>query len=777
MNSSIKQKQSHTTSWKTSDSKESKAWRERNVDYYSDLSTNYSLEKKAMYGLYKMANGQLDESAYNYIINPLNSDNPKHKQYPAKLRNYDIIGPILSILMGEKIDRPARPIVIAVNSDFESIKLNDIKTRVRGELEQIYINELNKITDTQIDSRVVKSYEELQKESSNSVKDDKAILGDRAIQYISYYNETYRKQRSMFRDYIISRRCFSLRDVYKNNTVYEQLDPLYTNYVCSENTEFVEDGEAASYSMYMTLTDVIDRFHSILSKEQIEELENRMLQGERSSTSENTFFSDSDTLTRELFKNLGYNYRTKNKDTVEVIYVNWKSLMKLGKVTGTDAFGEKYEFEVDEDFKPRKDEKVEWTWVNQLWEGWRIDRDIYADIRPVPHQRGTFDNPSKCKLLINGRVKRGQSIVEKIKPFQERYNGIHWYLEKLMNKNKDKIVIMPNNLIPDNENMDMFDMLYHADADGFLFTEEVDDKKMQMLQAIKVLDLSLSQYIQYIYGFLKEIKLEAEELIGINRQRKGQMSASDGKYVTEESISRSSLSTLEYFIEFEEFEEKDYQALLDLSKFAWKDGKKSYFIDNDSRKALLEVLPYQLQEIEMSVFVKNTAKERQKLEMLKAQAQNFAQNGSRPSIVSKLILNENPSAIMEILEMEEKRMEEMSLQQQEADRNAQIQAEEIKAQNDEKNRAFQYYKTDEDNLRAKEVALIQADVAIGTTEAGINSGKESVADAQMRLKESIEKYYIEKDKLNIQREKIAADERANVRDNKTALKNKVAGEK
>ena len=47
--------------------------------------------------------------------------------------------------------------------------------------------------------------------------------------------------------------------------------------------------------------------------------------------------------------------------------------------------------------------KLEFKWVNEVWEGTRIDGRIYVNINPILNQRLSLENPSKCKLPINGR--------------------------------------------------------------------------------------------------------------------------------------------------------------------------------------------------------------------------------------------------------------------------------------------------------------------------------------------------------------------------------------
>ena len=47
--------------------------------------------------------------------------------------------------------------------------------------------------------------------------------------------------------------------------------------------------------------------------------------------------------------------------------------------------------------------KLEYKWVNEGGKVHVLMVDIFIDINPIPNQRISLDNPSTCKLPINGR--------------------------------------------------------------------------------------------------------------------------------------------------------------------------------------------------------------------------------------------------------------------------------------------------------------------------------------------------------------------------------------
>jgi len=765
---SRKQIQTLPLNQKLGDSKKAVLWRKANVDYYIDRTNEYTRSRDHKVGLYKVAMGYLDESRYTYLTNPLNTNRSELKSYPAKLRNYDIISPLVQHLLGEKIEREIRPQVIAINSDIEHIKNETKKQLVKVELEKIAINSLNGIMDTGFSNNEPRPIEDIDKEVDN-IKDEKSIIGGRAINYIIEHTDFMRKTRDGLFDYITVAETISIRDVLFNNVTYQNVSPIYCNYVVSEDTTFIEDGESASVLFNMTVSEVLDNFWDELSEKEVKALEARY---NNDTQNRKVVYSETNTFMSSLVSDgkLNYNSLYVTPNTLQVYYVNWKSIIKIGKVTGYDILGNEYEFEVDEDYKKLPNETIEWRWVNQVWEGWRIDDDIYVGIRPLPYQRGKFDNPSECKLLINGRVPTGRhyqpkSIVEKLLPYQERYNGIHWHIEKLINKNKDKVLFLPKQLLSDDDNIDIEETMYFMDADGLLFGEGTDRDIGLMQQGIRVLDLSLNQHIRELFVLAQQIKSEAESLIGFNPQRKGQTRASDGKGVNDQAIFQASITTETLFKEFEEFEQRDLQSMLDLSKFAWKDGRKLRYIDDEKREAILNVEGEDYQELEFGIRVFNSGEENVKLNRIRGNAQALAQNAAadRPDLLIKLEKSNNIEEIDKVLEdhYEAVQVRAQQAQQAEVQANQQAQAREDQKHQDELD--FKYY---EANLKYDESLLaLQSNLDSQISSLSADDTKDNSLELE-KLQNDREKLQVEREKIQVQRET-----------NRTALQNKVAGEK
>lgn len=658
-------------------SKKNQEWGEKCVQAYIAESSFSTTDKAGLVDLYEAYNGELDESKYNYVTNPYNSEKWKKRNFPAKLRNYNIIKPVVDLLLGEKAKRPANYQVIVRNADVHSRKADEIQKQVLQSLQQMFINELNaQGMDTGMESQEVPTPAEVEQFINVNYKDARAIIGQQSMDYIKDYLDLDDRFQKAFFDWLITGHVYSYKGTCMDEVEFEIVSPLDIDYQKSPDLEFIEDGDWVVRRKIMTTNAVVDSFYDVLTPAQVDDLErpsSRREGGGYLGTALNPTHAQDDT-----------------DRYVEVMHVTWKSFRKVGILTYTDEFGFLQEMEVDESYKADRDagEKCQWFWVNQVWEGYRIDGNIFVNIQPFEVQRPSMTNLSLCKLPYNGRHYSNRhadnvSIVSMGLPYQILYNVFHYRMELTMAKNKDKIALIEMNTIPKRHGWDEEKFMYYADAMGFAFIDSTAEGKNQervTFNQYQVLDMSLSQYINAQFQLLQAIKQEWEDLIGITRQRKGQVMASDGSGATERAVFQSSVMTEELFRKFEKYEEKEMQGLLDCSKHAWRGGKKSSYITADYRNELLDIEGAEYAETEYAVFAKNSSKENTKLQTFKNLALSFAQNGSEPSTIAEILDTDNFSNIKRLVKEAEVKKQQLEQQQQQAQQQMQQQMQEMQMQ-------------------------------------------------------------------------------------------------
>ena len=302
-----------------------------------------------------------------------------------------------------------------------------------------------------------------------------------------------------------------------------------------------------------------------------------------------------------------------------------------------------------------------------------------------------MDNPSKCKLPINGRKysdlnARNISLVSLGIPYQLNYNIYKYRLELAIAKSKDIIAQFDINMIPKKWDIDKF--MYYVEGTGIAWVDYNKEGIQLSPQHQGVLDLSIKTIEQYI-GLLESIMVEWEKLSGVNRQRQGQVGSYEGKATSQQAIVQSSHITEDIFRKFSRLEQRDLQALLDYSKEAWITGKKASYVMSDGTTDFLNLESLDHMESEYGVFVSDSGKDQDKLDVLKQLAQSMVQNGVPASTIAEMVDADNFSQIKEKIKAAEKQQQELSQAQSQAEQQlqqAQLEQQERVMENDNMNK-------------------------------------------------------------------------------------------
>ena len=555
---------------KLSASKKTKKWGEECVEAFIDLSdsgSGYSHRKDNLKILYDYYNGVIDEADYNYVLKPYGKN---RKNFPSEMRNYPIIKPIIDLLLGEKSKRPLNYTVTVQNADSISIKETAKSEIIFKNLQQHFIQAVqsqgqdmgaNPEQEIQLPEHIASMFED-------SYVDNRATLGQQSLNYIFQEQEVYDKIQKAWFHYLVSGEVYTRRGVKNSEPFYEVLNPLDVDYDLDPDLEFVEDGDWALVRKYSHASTVIDTYYESLSEQQVLELEEP-----RHSESDISFLYAS---------SAGKDVNSFRNRLIEVINVYWKSRKRIGFLTYLDPeTGTMEEQEVPDGFRLPREMKeqgaqLDWSWVNEVWEGTRIDGRFYININPIAHQRMSLDNPSKCKLPINGRrySDTNASNISLVKlgiPYQLNYNIYKYRLELSIAKSKDIIAQFDINMIPKKWDMDKF--MYYVEGTGIAWVDYNKEGIQLNPQHQSVMDMSIKTIQQYV-TLLESILVEWEKISGVSRQRQGEIGAYEGKATSQQAILQSSHITEDLFRKFERVEQRDFQALLDYSKEAWLTGKK-----------------------------------------------------------------------------------------------------------------------------------------------------------------------------------------------------------
>lgn len=118
--------------------------------------------------------------------------------------------------------------------------------------------------------------------------------------------------------------------------------------------------------------------------------------------------------------------------------------------------------------------QVVWDWIIEVWEGYRIGRELYVGIQPLEYQHVSVDNPNSQKLPYTGAIysninTKTKSLVNLLKPLQYLYIIIWYRLELAMARDKGKIVTVDITQIPKSMNIDINKWAHYLSSVGVNF--------------------------------------------------------------------------------------------------------------------------------------------------------------------------------------------------------------------------------------------------------------------------------------------------------------------
>jgi hypothetical protein len=327
---------------KISRSQKDSTWCEQSVDAIIEATFNSSASASKYQDLYDAYNGVINPNEYKYVTDPYKLVNKNYK-YPARLRNYNIIRPVIDLLLGEKSKRPLNYKVVVKNADSVTQKEDELHKTILGNLKQQFINTVNaQGVPTGEPTQEVPEPQKVAKEFEANYRDARAIMGQEALDYMMPNLEIPDQFMTGFMDWLITGTVITYKGIDHEEPFYEVVNPLDIRYPDVPNVRFIEDLPYCSRYTRMTVNDIVDKFYDELKPDQIDYLENPG-SGFYSGTIDGFFLNraGSNALPGEL---------------IDVYHCVWKSFKKEGILHYTNPMtGEEEEIRVSDIYKPDKE--------------------------------------------------------------------------------------------------------------------------------------------------------------------------------------------------------------------------------------------------------------------------------------------------------------------------------------------------------------------------------------------------------------------------------------
>ena len=755
-------------------SKKTQAWKEACVDYVvgagdSGFGGNGRSRSDEMQTYYDLYNSIYNEKDLKYVTNPFKQDDG----FPAMAQDYNIIKPYVDQLLGEETKRPfnfhpQRTSDIAASEMQEKAKemlMDYIQATIASKLSPEQAARYEQALAT----GEIQTPEAIAKYLQKDYKDIAETEAYHALQFLKRKLNLTHEFYKGWKDALIGGEEIYYIGVINGDPYVERVNPMYFDYEHSLDLEFIDDAAWCRRKMIMSATEIYDRFYDKMSERQLNELLELIDQRPGAGNNPEIRKTSIDYESIKLHKINSFTDNPFDIDHIVVYHCCWKSFKKIGFVTLLNPeTGEAEEFQVDEDYKVTGTEQsVEWDWIIEVWEGYRIGDDMYIGIQPIEYQHISADNPNSQKLPYTGVVynntnSKPRSLVSMMKPLQYMYIVVWYRLELALSRDKGKVAVMDITQIPKSMNIDVNKWMHYLSALGVAFINPYDEGwdipgreggKPSQFNQLSSWDLTMSNVIAEYIQLMQKIEDMVAKLTGITPQRQGQIAASELVGNANTAVNMSYHITEPWFWNHNQVKRRVLTMLLNTSKAAWKDNKRylNYILD-DATRAFVQLSDNFFYE-DMDIFVDDSTKNQQYIDQLKQLLQPAMQNGASLLDIAEIITLDNMSMIKNRLEeIEQKRMEQMQ-QQQQAEQQAQQQMAEQQNQLKEEELMLkeaeldlEKYKVDQDRYKAEQ------DNATKITVAQINSyrGAENMDQDMNGIPDPIEigKQALEQQKIN-----------------------------
>ena len=755
-------------------SKKTQAWKEACVDYVvgagdSGFGGNGRSRSDEMQTYYDLYNSIYNEKDLKYVTNPFKQDDG----FPAMAQDYNIIKPYVDQLLGEETKRPfnfhpQRTSDIAASEMQEKAKemlMDYIQATIASKLSPEQAARYEQALAT----GEIQTPEAIAKYLQKDYKDIAETEAYHALQFLKRKLNLTHEFYKGWKDALIGGEEIYYVGVINGDPYVERVNPMYFDYEHSLDLEFIDDAAWCRRKMIMSATEIYDRFYDKMSERQLNELLELIDQRPGAGNNPEIRKTSMDYESIKLHKINSFTDNPFDIDHIVVYHCCWKSFKKIGFVTLLNPeTGEVEEFQVDEDYKVTGTEQsVEWDWIIEVWEGYRIGDDMYIGIQPIEYQHISADNPNSQKLPYTGVVynntnSKPRSLVSMMKPLQYMYIVVWYRLELALSRDKGKVAVMDITQIPKSMNIDVNKWMHYLSALGVAFINPYDEGwdipgreggKPSQFNQLSSWDLTMSNVIAEYIQLMQKIEDMVAKLTGITPQRQGQIAASELVSNANTAVNMSYHITEPWFWNHNQVKRRVLTMLLNTSKAAWKDNKRylNYILD-DATRAFVQLSDNFFYE-DMDIFVDDSTKNQQYIDQLKQLLQPAMQNGASLLDIAEIITLDNMSMIKNRLEeIEQKRMEQMQ-QQQQAEQQAQQQMAEQQNQLKEEELMLkeaeldlEKYKVDQDRYKAEQ------DNATKITVAQINAyrGAENMDQDMNGIPDPIEigKQALEQQKIN-----------------------------
>lgn len=509
---------------------------------------------------------------------------------------YPLIEGKLEQLVGEYMVRELRKKCYVINKRARAKKLDQIFSMITEELLRDVNSELEQSLGfvPETENPDMELPEDLEEFLSSDFKTESEEISDIILEVVLESKKEKSKLKNLFLDFLVQDEVIATIDEDEGHPSITRRDIFETKFDWHPEKEIQNNPQYIVFDKFIPYNEILNNFD--LTKDEEKVLKNYVAtinSGKEYSVS-GTGYNDEYVFSRWFKQDVG----SLNVRCVEMRWISKKKIqvkVSQNKQTGKDI----YMF-LEDDYKPRKNEKVSHIWIDEKRFCIMVGPDLVLDYGVIPEKNFRVDDIKTDKILAVGlrrNYPNGFNIVRsaaaKLKQLQDFASEILFELRLAMRRNNGRVLVYDAAQIPKHflktggYSNAMNRVMHHAKKDQFLIINSQDRNSRYAFNQFTSIDMSTKGLMQDLFNMLALIEDLASKFLGVTPQREGNIKAYETVQGTERSVAQSTARTEIFFQPFEVFVQYLLENLLMKGKHVYKENEITPYIFGDLKTKFL----------------------------------------------------------------------------------------------------------------------------------------------------------------------------------------------
>jgi hypothetical protein len=466
-------------------------------------------------------------------------------------------------------------------------------------------------------------------------------------------------------------------------------------------------------------------------------------------------------------------------------------------------------------------EHIDWIWINEIWGGVKIGPNVPAmwrsstssEINPMylginrtkpgrlPFQFKGNNSLYGCKLPVEGRVfsdrnTRSTSLVDLMKAYQVGYNMVNNQIADILIDELGTVIMFDQNALPrhsmgEDWGKNNYAKAYVAMKDFQMLpldTSITNTENAVNFQHYQTLNMEQTGRLMSRIQLANYFKQQCFDAIGINPQRLGGPVSAETATGVINAMQQSYAQTEIYFVQHsDQLMPRVHQMRTDLAQFYYSTNPsiRLSYISTEAEKVNFTINGTDLLLRDFNVFATTKTNHRAILEQLKQMALTNNTTGASIYELGNIVKADSISEVTDILKDSEARV--TAQRQEEMQQQRQMQEQQLQAQAQQAQMKAELEQQEKEKDRQNDITI--AEIRAAGYGAGVDVNKNEINDYQDALKniqettqyreqmnmkrdEMVSKSSTEAQKLQVERERIAAQTQISNNQLNIAIQNK-----